>query len=406
MVSGLDGIKVIEAASAVAGPMVGRLLGDWGADVIHIDQPSRGGLMNSQSAGQNGARAISANFNYVEQNVNCNKRAMALDFSQPAGREILYKLVGKADVFICNFRPRELEKFQLEYSILSKINPRLIFADLTGFGRKGPDRNEPGFGPTAGDSRSGLLHVLQEPGVPPVQMPIAYADFLTGMVLAYGIMTALLIRERTGIAQEVDASLFNSSVWVLSSDIVGTLVTGKDRQAVGRRNRGMPLTNTYETKDNRWLYLMLNRRDIYWTKFCRALGISDLENDSRFLNTAEPSKQNTDALFELLEQVFRTRTLAEWKPLLSEVGFPWAPVQTLAEVVQDPQARANNFFVPLDHPVHGHIEVEANPAKLSKTLETCKKPAPKFGEHTHEILLELGYPQENITRFKEMQIIN
>ncbi len=403
MAWGLEGIKVLEAASAVAAPMVGRLLGDWGAEVIHIDQPTRGGLMQKPS-GHSDTRSIGADFNYIEQNINCNKRSIAIDLSQKEGQEVLHKLVAGADVFIRNFRPRELEKFNLEYSTLSKINPRLICANLTGFGRKGPDKNGPGFGPTAGDSRAGLLHVLQVPGAEPAQMPIAYTDLITAMTLAYGIMAALLIRERTGVAQEVDASLFNSITWVLVSDIAGTLITGKDRQAVKRQDRGTPLLNTYETKDGRWVYLMMSRRDIYWSKFCKVLERQDLENDPRFKPEILP-QEDCMALFHALEDTFRTRTLEEWKPRLNEVGFPWAPVQNLPEVVKDPQARANNFFVPLDHPAHGRMEILANPAKLSKMEETGKKAAPKFSEHTEDVLRELGYTSDDIAKFKQKLVI-
>ena len=314
------------------------------------------------------------------------------------------RLLRKADVFLSNFRPRELEKFGLEYGDLCQINPRLICGTLTGFGRKGPDQNEPGFGPTAGDSRSGLLHVLQSPGTDPVQMPIAYADFLTGLTLAYGIMTALLIRERTGVAQEVDASLYNSVTWALTSDIAGTLVTGKDRQGTARRDRGTPLMNAYRTSDGRWLYLMMARRDAFWAKFCRALGREELAADRRFAGR-EMSAEDAKSLFDILEEVFVTRPLGEWKPLLTEVGFPWAPVQSLPEVMNDPQAKANDFFAPLDHPIHGHMQVIANPAKLSKTREQKKRPAPEFNENTEEILLEIGFSPEEIRRLREQKVI-
>jgi crotonobetainyl-CoA:carnitine CoA-transferase CaiB-like acyl-CoA transferase len=404
MNSGIEGIKVIEAASAVAVPMVGRLLADWGADVIHVDQTARGGLMYRPPATKD-VRRIAADFDYVEQNINCNKRSIALDLAQEEGLDILYKLLASADVFINNFRPRELEKFKLEFETLKKINPKLICANLTGFGRKGPEKNEPGFGPTAGDSRSGLLHILQVPGSEPVQTPIAYADFITGMTLAYGIMTALLIRERTGIAQEVDASLFNSLVFVLSSDIAGTLVTGQDRQAVSRKDRNTPLLNIYRTKDKRWLYLMMSRPDVYWSRFCLALEHADWEHDPG-LNPSQPDKHDPQALFDALEKTFLTKTLEEWKPRLTEVGFPWAPIQTLPEVVNDPQAEANNFFVPLNHPVHGTIRVMANPAKLSRTKERIKMPAPRFGENTEEVIRELGYTSDDIKKFKEKRIIN
>ena len=395
---GLEGIKVVEAASAVAAPMVGRLLADWGAEVIHVDQPTRGGLMNKPS-GQSDARNIGADFNYVEQNLNCNKRCIAIDLSKETGHQVLIKLLQNADVFIRNFRPRELEKFKLNYSDICNINPRLICANLTGFGRNGPDNNEPGFGPTAGDSRAGLLHVLLAPGAEPAQMPVAYTDLITAMTLAYGIVTALLVRERTGIAQEVDASLFNSITWTMVSDIAGTLVTGKDRQAVRRIDRGTPFLNTYLTKDGRWIYLMINRKEIFWSKFCRAIGRDDLETDPRFTAT-RLSHENSIDLFHIMEEGFLTKTLNEWKPILTDVG-PWAPVQNLQEVVRDPQARANGFFTSMDHPKHGHIEIMANPVKFSKMIEVKKTPAPSFNEHTESILQEIGYGPQDIAKLKE-----
>jgi crotonobetainyl-CoA:carnitine CoA-transferase CaiB-like acyl-CoA transferase len=395
--SGLQGIRVVEAASAVAVPMVGRLLADWGAEVIHVDSIVRTGTGQSE-------RQIQAGFNYLGQNTSCNKRSMALDLAKPRGRGVLLKLLAGADVFLSNFRPRELEKFKLEYRTLCEVNPRLICGTLTGFGRKGPDKNEPGFGPTAGDSRSGLLHVLQGPGMDPAQMPIAYADFVTGLTLAYGVMTALLIRERTGVAQEVDASLYNSVVWALTSDIAGTLVTGKDRQAVGRKDRGTPLMNAYRTKDDRWLYLMMTRRDAFWEKFCQALGREELTNDARFAGR-ELNGDNARALFDILDEVFLTRTLEEWKPLLTAVGFPWSPVQSLPEVVNDPQAIANGFFASLHHPVHGDMRIIANPAKLSRTAECEKRPAPEFNENTEQILLELGYSKDEVESLRKELVI-
>jgi crotonobetainyl-CoA:carnitine CoA-transferase CaiB-like acyl-CoA transferase len=403
MTWGLQSIKVVEAASAVAAPMVGRLLADWGADVIHIDQPARGGLMN-KSSGQSDSRNIGADFNYIEQNLNCNKRCIALDLSTEGGQKILSQLLKNADVFIRNFRPKELGKFKLDYQSICQINPRLICANLTGFGRQGPDKNEPGFGPTAGDSRAGLLHVLLAPGSEPAQMPIAYTDLITAMTLAYGIVTALLIREKTGLAQEVDASLFNSVAWTMLSDIAGALVTGKDRQAVRRIDRGTPFLNSYKTKDNRWMYLMINRLETFWPKFCQVIGRTDLQNDTRF-TAAKISHEDSKALFHILEEGFLTKNLEEWKPILADAG-PWAPVQTLPEVVQDVQARANGFFTSLDHPVHGRIEIMANPVKFSKMQETEKRAAPQFNENTLDILSEIGYTEIEIHQLKDQHVIS
>ncbi|MFC1920352.1 CaiB/BaiF CoA transferase family protein [Chloroflexota bacterium] len=401
MPSALEGIKVIESASAVGGPMAGRLLADWGADVIHIE--SAAGLSTTQGPPLYRGD-ISSEINYLAQNHSCNKRGMALDLSQEAGREIMYRLIKGADVFLSNFRPRELVKFKMEYDTLSKLNPGLICATLTGYGREGPEKNTPGYGATGADPRSGLIHMLTVPGQDPPETPVAYADFVSGMTLAYGIMTALLIRERTGVAQEVDASLYNSVVWALTSSVGGALATGKDGKAVRRSDRNTPLRNSYQTKDGRWLYLAIIRKDAFWSKFCKAIGREDLEHDPRF---APPRLTEEDSLvlFNILEEVFQTKTLDEWKPRLDEVGAPWSHVQNLIEVVNDPQARANNFFVPLEHPDYGRIEIVANPAKLSKTPATVRKPAPEAGQDTEEILKEIGYSPEEIVEFKEQRVI-
>lgn len=413
MLTGFEGIKVIEASSAVAGPMSSRLLADWGADVIHIDN-TEGSMVRSMSGSdskqdanrqqsQRTARQIVSKINYTAQNTSCNKRGIALNLAHEKGREILYKLLESADVFISNFRPRQLAKFKLEFDDLNQLNPRLICATLTGFGRKGPLQNEPGFGPSAGDCRSGLLHVLQEPGIAPVQMPIAYADFITAMTLAYGIMTALFIREKTGIAQTVDASLYNSVVYALANDIGGSLVTGEDRQSTQRKDRAA-LMNFYQTKDDRWLYIMMTRQDVYWQKFCEAIGREDLGNDSRF-TSGHLSDEDNYTLFTILDDVFRTKTLEEWKPLITAVGFPWAPVQNLTEVCCDPQARENDFFTPLSHPKYGDIEIVANPIKFGRTQEVTKKPAPEFNQNTEEILREIGYTEDDIFNFREQKVI-
>jgi len=247
--------------------------------------------------------------------------------------------------------------------------------------------------------------MLTAPGQDPPETPVAYADFVSGMTLAYGIMTALLIRERTGVAQEVDASLYNSVVWALTSSVGGALATGRDGEVVRRRDKGTALRNSYQTKDGRWLYLAIIRKDAFWSQFCKAIEREDLEHDSRF-EPSRLSKEDNLALFDILEDVFKSRTLEEWKPRLDTVGAPWSHVQNLLEVINDPQARANDFFVPFDHPTYGRIEVLANPVKLSKTPSTIRTPAPEFGQHTEEVLIDLGgYSWDEIAQLKEEEVI-
>jgi CoA:oxalate CoA-transferase len=244
--------------------------------------------------------------------------------------------------------------------------------------------------------------VLQAPGMEPAQMPLCFADYITGALLAYGIMTALFIREKTGVGQEVDASLFNTMAWAISYDVAGTLATRQGRHASLRKERGTPLQNNYQTKDGRWLYITLT--DLYWSKLCQAIGHANLEYDPRF-SLPKPRSENHLALFNILDEAFRTKTLDEWDSRLTEAGIPWARLQTLTEIVNDPQARANDFFVPIDHPTYGRMEIMTSPVKLSKTPDTIRMPAPEAGQHTEEVLQEIGYCQEDIARFREHGVI-
>ena len=404
MVLGLEGIKIVQTATAMAGPMCARLLADWGADVIYIEHPIRGDMLRSHRTAPGRQLGITSDINHNAENYSRNKRGMTLNLSQEGGLEIIYKLLEKADVFVSNFRMRELKKFKLEYETLSRLNPRLIHANMSGYGKKGTDKDLPGYQYTGFFSRSGYFHVMQVPGAEPTLTPIGSGDNIAGLALAYGIMVALFIRERTGIGQQVDASLFQTGVFTISSEIAGSLVTGQDRQWVERKDIVNALGNFYQTKDGRWLRLSVNQPDPYWSRFCKAIEREELEHDPRFA-LFEPRIENHAALFTILEEVFHSKTIDEWKVRLNEAGLPWAPVQSLPEVINDPQARANDFFVPLDHPTHGTIEVVANPVKFSNTSPAKIRPAPQFNQHTEEILLEHGYTREDIVRFKEQGVI-
>jgi crotonobetainyl-CoA:carnitine CoA-transferase CaiB-like acyl-CoA transferase len=394
---GLQGIRVIETASVAAGPMAGRFLADWGADVIHIDHLIRKTQLDQMRAGQQ--------LLYFLQDRNRNKRAIMLDLGKETGHEIILKLLGKADILLSNFRPYELEKFKLDYETLSKLNPRLICANITGYGTKGPYRNAPAYGPIAGDSRAGLLNSLMMPGSSPPQVAGQMADYITALALVCGITTALFTRERTGRGQTVDANLFQSMVFALSGDISNALASGQERMTVDRRDMARPLMSPYKTKDGRWLHIMLGMgADMIWPRFCRAIEREDLINDPRFSTSAQITKNNSD-LFDILDEVFASRTLDEWKPRLDEGNFPWSPLQSYIEVTKDPQARANDFFLPLKSPTGESIEVVANPIKLGQVPEIIRTPAPEFGQHTDEVLLEFGYSPEEIARFREQDVV-
>jgi crotonobetainyl-CoA:carnitine CoA-transferase CaiB-like acyl-CoA transferase len=405
----LEGIKIIETASGMAGPMAGRLLGDWGADVVHVEHPIRGDMSRDARrilAGRKilSGRSISSDINYSHENHNCSKRGMTLDMSHETGREIIHKMLEKADVLLSNFRPRELSKFGLEYETLSRSNPGLICANVTGYGMKGPDRDLPGYDFNAFWAKTGILRVLLTPDMEPPTTPVALGDRVAALSFTCGILAALFAREKTGMGQQVDTSLFNTGAFVNASDVGAALVTGQDRQNVERRGLANVLLGSYKTKDGRWLRLAVNQPDRYWSKVCHALGQDELEHDPRFEDFID-RMENHVALFDILEEAFLARSLDEWKVRLTEAGLPWAPVASLPEVISDPQARANDFFAGYEHPTHGYIEVLANPAHLSRTPAAVQKPAPEFGQHTEEVLLEYGYTWEDIAEFKEKGVI-
>lgn len=399
MVSGFEGIKIVETATALAGPMASRLIADLGAEVIKIEHPANDKADRMEKVVGGGGRRIPSTIDYVPENQNRNKRSMTLDLSKPGGREILLKLLEKADIFLSNYRPRELQKFGLEYETLKKLNPGIICANLSGYGTTGPDKDAPGYETTSYFSRTGMLHMLQEPGAVPVAPPQGLGDNVAGLCLAYGIMASLYMREKTGVGQEVSTSLFSTGIFAISIDVAGALVTGKDRQPGPREDITNSLLQYYETKDGRWLRLGVAKPELYWTRVCKAIGRVDLEHDPRF-ETFKPRVDNHVALFHILEEVFKSRNLAEWKNRLDEAGIPWGPLQSLPEVINDPQARANDLFVPFDHPVHGRIEVVANPVKFSRAQTGVTRQAPVFNQHTAEILGELGYTKSEIEKFK------
>lgn len=415
MTLALEGIKVVEVTTMAAAPMAARLLGDWGAEVIHVENPESGDPWRNWVKMPDGTSLPPEIYYHYWENYNRNKKSVTIDLSQEGGRGILYELLKKADVFITNLRPNEIIKLKLGYGILSNLNPRLIYGSLTGFGKKGPDKNAPVHDTAGFWARSGFLYMLQQDGMAPPSpgfRTLAAGDKLTALSMACGVLLALLVRGQTGVGQEVDISLFHTGIYALvgvalalgpleqiyGTDMTNTEVPRREREDVS------PLVISYETRDGRWLQLSLAPAGTYWPGLCQAIKREELENDPRF-NSIESRSQNQTALRQILEEVFRSKTLDEWKIILNEAGLIWAPIQTPREVITDPQARANDIFTTYDHPVYGQIEVVANPIKLSKAPATLRTPAPEFGQHTEEVLLELGYTWNDIALFKQQKVI-
>jgi crotonobetainyl-CoA:carnitine CoA-transferase CaiB-like acyl-CoA transferase len=399
MAKELQGVKVIEVGGAVAVPIVGMLMGSWGAEVIHVEPPVKGdNWRHALGQGMSGF-AKPHSVNYYWEHTDRNKKSLALNLGSAEGQAVLHKLAASADVFVNNLRPYEMDKFHLTYEILSKINPRIIYANLTGYGKSGPEKNTGGYDSVAFWARSGVMDLMHDAGVAPNISRPGYGDSITALSLMAGIMSALYIREKTGVAQEIEISLYNTAVWVLGFDICGCLVSGEDSVRPQRRAMGNPIRNVYETEDNRWIMLGMTNAQHYWPVFCGTIGHPELENDPRF-STYSLRFQNAAELVGILDGIFRGKSYEEWIRVLGSGKIVWSPVTTPLEVTRDEQAKANEFFVEWDHPEYGRIKTLNNPIKLSKTKAEITMPGPKIGEHTDEILKDLGYAENEIQAMK------
>lgn len=400
----LEGIKVLSMGLVVAAPAASAWLADWGAEVIKIE-PLTGDTFRGVNSRGRTTMVFELNgvtVGWAFQLMNRNKKSLAVDLKTDSGREILYKLVKKADVFLSNYKSEALSNLKLDYASLSKINPGIIYAGITGYGTVGPDKNEPGYDVTAAWARSGVMYQLGEPGsIPSPQRP-GQMDTVAAAHAVAGITAALLNRERTGKGQEVELSLFHSGVWTLSVDTQGALV-GKTQPKITRSMVQNPLWNSYRTKDDRWIQLGMLQPDPYWPGFCRAIGKPELENDPRF-NSILVRRENCKELINIIGEVFATKTMAGWEKLFKENNVIYGRVQNMVEVTIDPQAIANDFFVEMEHPA-GKMKVVSSPVKFYQNPGRVRGPAPELGQHNEEILLALDYSWDDIARLKEQGAI-
>lgn len=391
----LEGIRVVDFTIQAFGPRASEYLAEMGADVIKIESPKGGEPLR----GVDVLRGVPTyGFNSYFDQIQRGKKSMALDLHFESARQAMYKLVERADIFVTNLRMRGLERLGVDYETLSRMNPRLVYALGTGWGMKGPGRERGGFEVT-GAAGSGVLTCFVQRGACPPLWPPALGDYIAGTYLAYGIMLALYHRERSGKGQLVHTSLLGSFMKVASCCVDASLYADQDMYGTSHNEDGA-LYNIYETKDKRFIQMAAMQDDASWAEFCEAVGIEHLKDDPRF-GPYEARRKNGPALVSILDEVFLARTLDEWVSILDKYHFPWAPVRLFTELASDPQVAANDYLVTVDYPGVGEAKVVGVNLDLSETPGRVRERAPELGEHTEEILVNLGYTWDEIMAMKE-----
>ncbi|HEY2563522.1 MAG TPA: CoA transferase [Acidimicrobiales bacterium] len=396
-----DGVRVVELAQWVFVPVAGALLADWGADVIHIEStqgdPYRGLItqgIGSDRGGVNLSLALA----------NRGKRSIALNIKLDDGMDALHRLLSSADVFLTNMRPQALQRLGLDAESLTDRYPSLVYARGHGYGVRGPDADQAGYDASAFWSRGGLAHMLTPPERDyPIGQRGAMGDRNGAMALAFGVAGALLKRTRTGTGSVVDVSLMATAMWTLSSDILAALGGDEPKVSSGRGPSVNPVVGMYRTKDGRHIQLVFLEADRYWPDFCRIIGRPDLVDDPRFSDLRSRG-ENAEACLAELDAEFAKRTFVEWKELLRQLDAPWAPVQSVPELIEDPQVIANGYV--------GEVVVDGEPAYRlpAVPVQFDGKPpalrrAPEHGEDTEAVLVELGYDWDEIIGLKEAEVI-
>ena len=397
----LEGMRIVEFAALGGGPLAGLVLADFGAEIIKIENPNGGDP--SRVMFQPKERPIPpGNHSVLYEFSNQNKRGMTLNLASDKGREIAYKMIGTADAFFSNYFPRVLKKLGFDYETLSKINPQLVYATAPAFGKEGPDKDKQAYDPMA-MARSGMMMAISPTDEPGSMIPGAVADLMGGTFLGFSIMAGLLARERHGVGQEVNSSLFGPMLWGQYLNISTTLAGNRPMTKVPRHNTWNPLSNSYQCKDEKWMYIIA--RD--WPGLCGLLHLENLADDPKF-NDQMPRTINRKELIGILEKAFAEKTRDEWFAAFkeSQIDLIYEVVNTVFDLPDDEQIKANQLIKDTDHRGFGPIKMLRFPFDFSKTpVSMSRREAPSLGEHTDEVLQEYGYSKEEIDKFRKDKVI-
>lgn len=393
-------LKVLDIATFFAGPGATTILSDFGADVIKVETPGMGDP--SRNLFRAPPSPVSAT-NYIWQQANRNKRGITLNLKSPKGQDILRRLIGWADVIVVNFLPPVRARLHVTYEEVAAINPRIIYADVTGYGNCGPDAAEPGFDITAYWARSGLMDVTRNAGCPPALPVPGIGDQATAMTLYASIVTGLYRREKTGQGCHVSAALIAEGAWAAAMWVQGALEGARLYDKSDRHHPPNPLLNTYQTSDERW-FLLVAESEKWWQALAGAVGHPEWTTDERFSTPAQRIA-HTGLLTHLLEEAFAAHSFNYWHTTLTRARIPFSLVQTIEELAQDPQLQANHFVVPIaDGAETPHFTVDS-PVHIEQEAKVRPRLAPDLGQHTHEILKELAYDDKAIEELRASGVI-
>jgi crotonobetainyl-CoA:carnitine CoA-transferase CaiB-like acyl-CoA transferase len=391
----LDGIRVLDLSRVIAGPWCGAILGDFGADVIKVEDTDAGDESRTWPPRKDGETAAYLLFNR-------NKRGMTLDLKSPEGVDVIKALVQKSDVLVENFRTGTMESFGLGYDVLAEINPRLIYCSVSAFGRTGPRKDSPGYEALM-QAFSGIMSITGEPGGPPVRSAVSFLDLTTGILCALGVTAAVHQRERTGLGQRVDGSLLDTAVALLAYHAEGYLLAGLVPKALGSGHPSLSPYRNFKCRDGQWIFIAA-ANDRFWGKLTRALGLEAMAADPRFMKNGD-RVANRGELEAMLEKIIGEYDREPLLKRLEEADVPATPVNTVDQVMNDPQTIARGMIERVTHPKLGEIPVVATPLQFSRMNPGVRRAAPLRGEHTDAVLAECGLSPERIRELRDKKVI-